>query len=607
MNKASHITNIMVVSVLSVFILLGCYPAPKKPDTIPRGDYEYTKKYISWLIEREMKKHDVKGLSIALVDDQELIWAQGFGYADVASKVPSKKETLYRVGSISKLFTATAIMQLVEDGKINIDTPIQNYLPGFSIKSRFVNSDPITPRNMMTHHSGLPSGWQKGMWNPNPEQFSEVTYKLKDEYTAFPPNHVFSYSNLAVSLLGHVLEKVTGQEFPSYMEKILLNPLGMIHSSFFLNPSNTPLLAKGYLKGKESKILPLRDLPAGGLYSNVMDLSRFMKMVFAEGRSGKKEILKPDTLKEMLKPQNDEIPLDLDFKMGLGWFLSGLNLRNAGKVAWHSGGTRLFHSQFIILPEHKLGVVVLANSSIARSVVDKIALEAMTLALETKIGTRQDEVESMEQTQTILLSKEELGEHSGYYATTMMNIIPVNVEGAQLRTTFQGRTLYLIPQSSGLFKVQYKLLGLVPISLNELKGVSISFAEISGHKILLFHHFGKKVLLGKKIPSFSYSDAWKNRIGSYELMNLDDDVPNFVNVRIRYMDELIIVNFTVPFFSDSEKSLVLKPLSDKEALIFGLGSGMGETIQIGSTNGDEGMKYSGYELGKMEMKRRDAD
>jgi CubicO group peptidase (beta-lactamase class C family) len=108
-----------------VFFLCSCSTAPIKPTSISSGDYEYTKQYVSWLIRKEMKKNDVAGLSIALVDDQRIVWAQGFGYADTANKVPATPETVYQVGSISKLFTATAVMQLSEEGKIDIDQPVQ--------------------------------------------------------------------------------------------------------------------------------------------------------------------------------------------------------------------------------------------------------------------------------------------------------------------------------------------------------------------------------------------------------------------------------------------------------------------------------------------------
>ena len=384
-------TKLSAFIALVVLLLAGCASMPKRPESMTRGDYSSVREYISVLADKEMKEKDVTGLSIALVDDQRVVWAEGFGFADEANRVPATPDTIYRAGSISKLFTATAAMQLVEQGKLDIDRPLQTYLPEFSVKSRFPDAGPITPRTIMTHHSGLPSDYLKGMWADKPEPFEKEVNFLRDEYVAYPPNYVFSYSNVGVTLLGHALERVAGRDFAGYMEASVLRPLGMTHSAFSQAPDSSPLGSKAYLKGDEGDELPLRGIPAGGLNASVLDLARFMQMVFADGRAGERQIIKPETLAEMLRPQNGTVPLDLDFRTGLGWALSGLggiDIRNAGPVAHHSGATLFHRSMLIVLPEHKLGVVVLANSATAGPVVNKVAAEAIKLALEAKTGIK---------------------------------------------------------------------------------------------------------------------------------------------------------------------------------------------------------------------------
>jgi len=376
---------------LLVFLLAGCAGMPTRPESTARGDYSYTKEYITWLIQKEMKGNDVTGLSIALVDDQRVVWAQGFGYADEANRVPATPDTIYRVGSISKLFTATAAMQLVEQGKLDIDKPLSTCLPEFSVKSRFPDAGPITPRTLMTHHSGLPSDFLKGMWTKNPEPFTNVVNLIRDEYAQYPPDFVFSYSNLGVSLLGNAVERIAGRPYASHMDEAVLRPLGMNYSSFSARSDTASPMAKGYRKGKETEEPMLRDVPAGGLHTSVLDLSRFMEMVFARGRAGERRILREETLAEMLRPQNGGVPLDHDFRTGLGWMLTEVGIENAGKVAWHDGATLVYRSQLIILPEQKLGVVVLSNSATAGTVVHKVASEALKLALEAKTGIRQPE------------------------------------------------------------------------------------------------------------------------------------------------------------------------------------------------------------------------
>src|SRR5262249_9066515 len=126
--------------LIAVLVLSCTHGKPQAPTQQTKGDYTYTKEYSTWLIQDEMKKNKVIGLSIALVDDQNLVWSQGFGYADLENKVAATPNTEYRAGSVSKLFTATAAMQLVEQGRFDIDKPLKDYLPEFSVKSRFENT-----------------------------------------------------------------------------------------------------------------------------------------------------------------------------------------------------------------------------------------------------------------------------------------------------------------------------------------------------------------------------------------------------------------------------------------------------------------------------------
>ena len=223
--------------LLSVCIA-GCSGAPTRPESVGRGDYTKVAEYVSALIRHEMKKRDVTGLSIALVDDQRVVWAEGFGYADKAGNVPASPETVYRAGSISKLFTATAAMQLAERGRLDIDRPLGDYLPGFSIRTRFADAAPVTPRSIMTHHSGLPSDYLKGMWTRNPEPFTRVAGYVRDEYAANPPGVVFSYSNLGVTLLGDAIGKVAGRDFASHRPGRDPSPAG--DEPFLLFPVGRP-------------------------------------------------------------------------------------------------------------------------------------------------------------------------------------------------------------------------------------------------------------------------------------------------------------------------------------------------------------------------------
>jgi CubicO group peptidase (beta-lactamase class C family) len=166
-----------------------------------------------------------------------------------------------------------------------------------------------------------------------------MVQNLQNEYVTNPPNYMWSYSNAAMTILGHTVCAVSGVEYSDYIRDEFLRPLGM-HQSFIANlpPADNPLMSKKYRNGVECKLHPFRDIPAGGLCSTVTDMARFMQMIFAGGAINGQHVLNPATIDEMLRVQNENIPLDCDFRMGLGWFrMDGQILDYGGKVAGHGG------------------------------------------------------------------------------------------------------------------------------------------------------------------------------------------------------------------------------------------------------------------------------
>jgi CubicO group peptidase (beta-lactamase class C family) len=578
--------------------------APQKKSAIPhkKNTYAKTKQNISSVISKKMRKRNIMGLSIALVDDQQIVWAEGFGYADKANKKPAAPETVYMVGSISRLFTGIAVMQLAEQGKIDIDRPLKTYLPEFSIKTRYADAGPITPRSVMTHHSGLPITFMKGMWTRNPARLPELrkgytrlVHKITDEYTTSPPNFIFSYSELGMSLLGHMVEKVSGKDFVSYMDESVLGPIGMTHSSFWPTTSINTLLSKVYKKGKEIRPTFNRDLPAASLHSNVLDMSRFMMMVFANGKVGERQILRPETMAEMLRPQNSKVPLDFNLRIGLIWMLNrtGRQLDYAGTAALQDGSIGEFRSMLIILPEHKLGVVLLANSPPISSLL-YIAVRALRSAVEEKTGLTPPKPKP---SPIVSLSNEELRTWEGRYAS-ILGIVSFRVKGKYLQGSLKGNSFRLLPHADGTFSPRYLLFGFIPIKVSVMQNMRLSFAEIEGRKVVTLYSYGMFKGIGEKIQpgSASIPRAWLNRLGAYEIMNAGDDELFFKNIKLRYNSGLLIFDATILMAKNLKASVALAPVSDTEAVIRGLGSFMGETIRVTTVDGKEKLLFSGYEF-----------
>jgi CubicO group peptidase (beta-lactamase class C family) len=176
-----------------------------------------TRLFDAW-IGSQMAYRGLPGMSVGIVDDHDLIWAKGFGYSDVEKKIPATPHTIYRVASVTKLVTATAIMQLRDAGKLHLDDPIATYLPWFTIRQRFPEAPAITIRHLLTHTSGLPRDAAFPYWMdnnfPSREQLIE---SLPNQETVFPPETKWKYSNLALSLAGEIVAVVSGEPYEVYI------------------------------------------------------------------------------------------------------------------------------------------------------------------------------------------------------------------------------------------------------------------------------------------------------------------------------------------------------------------------------------------------------
>jgi CubicO group peptidase (beta-lactamase class C family) len=574
-----------------------------KEEAAATPDYSSVTGELSQLIQAAVEEAGITGLSVALVDDQEIVWSEGFGYADKENGVEATPETVYGVGSISKLFTASAIMQLADQGEIDIDQPLQTYIPEFSVNSRFSGAGPITPRSLMTHHSGLPSDWINGIFAFGDDrdaltrsEFSNLVPEIKQAHVTNPPNTAFSYSNLGYSLLGHTVEQVTGQEFIDYMDEAMLQPMGMDSSSFTLRSDMKPRLSKEYLNGEEQEVIWGRDIPAGSLRTSVEDLSRFMMMVFGDGELGGQRILRAETVAEMLSPQNSDVPLDFDARWGLGWWLIPPGLDYAGKTAWHSGGEGMWNSLLLTLPEHKLGVVLLSNSGEAELVINfKIATTILEEALKVKAGIERPPAEPPD---VVSLPTDELLSYEGLY-TTDLGWMNIRSDGTDLYADVMGQSFKLLPHGEGRFSIE-------GVSARDAQ---VTIKEVNGRTALNLYGLAVGGLgYGERLEPTSISEAWMDRLGSYEITNGKPGFLTFLtDVQLKYENDFLMLDVTR---SDTGEQFVfpIGPLSDDEAVILGLGlRNRGETISVVEVDGEEQLFYSGYlmkKLGTAELLQR---
>ncbi len=346
--------------------------AGAQPQIDPPEAYASAVKALDTFIAQQVRQHRLPALSIALIDDQQTIWAKGFGYQDPQAQIPATAETVYRVGSVSKLFTDLAIMQLVERGQLDIDAPIQKYLPDFRPKN--TSGKAITLRQMMAHQSGLIREPPVGSYfDPTNPPLAKMVESLNGIPLVLPPETKIKYSNAAIATVGYTLEKTQQQPFAAYVRQAILQPLGMKSSDFEPRPELVKNLAKAVMWSYHGREFPaptfeLGMAPAGCMYSTVHDLATFAKVLFREGQLASGRLVKPETLREMFTPQF--APPGTKSGFGIGFSIGEFNgLKRVG----HGGAIYGFATEFALLPSRKLGVVVIASRDVANPVVTRIA------------------------------------------------------------------------------------------------------------------------------------------------------------------------------------------------------------------------------------------
>jgi CubicO group peptidase (beta-lactamase class C family)/D-alanyl-D-alanine dipeptidase len=332
-----------------------------------------------------MADKGLPALSIALVDDQRIVWAEGFGFADPADSIPATAETVHRVGSVSKLFTDIAVMQLVEQGKLDLDAPIQRYLP--DLRPENPQGRPITLRQLMSHRAGLVREPPVGNYfDPDEPSLAATVASLNGTRLVYPSETRSKYSNAGIAVVGYVLERTQGEPFARYLERRVLQPLGMRKSSFEPRPELMRDLAKAQMWTYHGEVFQAPNFqlgmaPAGSMYSTVTDLGRFLSALFAGGRGPGGQILRPKTLRQMWTPQF--APAGQKTGFGIGFALSELE---GHQRIGHGGAIYGFATELAGLPDEKLGVVVVATKDISNAVTTRIADTALRLMLAARAG-----------------------------------------------------------------------------------------------------------------------------------------------------------------------------------------------------------------------------
>ncbi|RDS83725.1 class A beta-lactamase-related serine hydrolase [Dyella monticola] len=316
--------------------------------------------FFDGLVPFALRRTDIAGGVIVVVKDGNVLFAKGYGYADIAHRTPvSTEDTLFRPGSTSKLFTWTAVMQLVEQGKLQLDRDINDYL---DFKIPPYQGKPITLRNLMTHTPGFEDTARDLLPAADTDVNLERYLKTHIPARIFPPGKIVAYSNYGCGLAGYIVQRISGERFDEYIARHIFQPLDMAHSTFAqpLPASLAPLMSKAYTLASDGtpQAFELVDpAPAGAMSTSAIDMAHFMIAQLQDGRYGDTHILEPATTELMHSPQYTPAPGINGFD--LGFYQEN---RNGLRIIGHGGDTVYFHSDLHLLLDKNIGVFMSFNS-----------------------------------------------------------------------------------------------------------------------------------------------------------------------------------------------------------------------------------------------------
>src|SRR6266513_506399 len=351
---------------IALLVTFGA-PVPGKADKI--DDY----------VTAKIKRLHVPGASLAIVRDGHITKAQGYGFANLELRSPATKETVYEIGSTSKQFTATAIMMLVEEGKVRLDDPITKYFTEAPQRWRG-----ITIRHLLTHTSGIQNHVAVPHWldvfrtnlafetTPSRDELLKMFFKLPLEFQA---GETWAYDNTGYYLLGIIIEKASGKSYWQFLDERIFKPLGMRATRNTDPQPIVPNRASGY-EWKNNRfenrpvLLPVIAFSAGSLLSTAEDMAKWDAALYSE------KLVKKSSLDQMWTAALTKDGADAPFNYGFGWFVDSYHGR---RLVQHSGGTPGFSSVIYRFLDDKLTIIILTNHS--DMITDELAIDIAGICL----------------------------------------------------------------------------------------------------------------------------------------------------------------------------------------------------------------------------------
>jgi len=547
---------------------------------------------IDSVINARMVKNHIVGASMAIVDHGKIVYAKGYGFADNRKKIKATDKTVFCIGSITKTFTAMAIMKLHEEGKIDLDKPASYYLPELKIKSIAEIGDILKIRNLLSHTSGLTDGFLNKDMCADEQDIHSIIDDLNQEELVHKTNWKWSYSNVGYDVLGCIIERVSGMKYVDYIRKNFLQKMDMASSDFFDRPNDTTY-SRGYLNDTVQTAEPfMRDVPAGALFCSAPDMANFMKTILNHGEYGSSQIISQASITEMQTDHTDRTVIPNDQKYGYATFIIPMEFKEDslyGDAVGHAGDTYTFHATYFAFPKMDFGVVLLTNSEQGHSFCNAGFVSVFRAWMKYKKGIRLHPAkpEKKHVDPAAQLSTREI---AGDYVTgdEMLNFRRINDNKMLMKQ--KGLQFILKKQEDGTYSATLKILMVYPYPI---KGLGIGFDKIAG-KI-----YAKQINTGNgsgeyiaiKDSTVILPDSWKKTVGKYKMVNACEGNLQGVPQQITIYGNKIWLK--IKFSKKEFETMSFTALDNTYAANDGIDRTGGEIMKI-LPNGH--IYFSGYEM-----------
>ncbi len=567
---------------------------------------ERTKQVLDSTYNALIKKYKVVGMSIAIVDNGEIVYSAGYGFADRENKIAANGKTIYRIGSCTKSFTSLSLLQLQEKRQLNVNNSVREYLPGFRIDNRYGDNNQFTISDMMCHLAGLPCDIGNGFFCDAPPGQDWVVNELNKQTTISPRQYKFAYSNIAYGLLGEVVAARGNVSYENYLKQNVFTPLDMNSTFISPNEKSSKDLSKGYFNDKELKEPLIRDVAAGLIHSNVLDMANYIKMYLNKGSYNGKQVLSPESLSEMEKNRMNDALLSSTENYGYGimtkkaWVKTGKDSAVA-TIIGHGGDTYVFHSDFAYMPGQGVGAVILTNSD--NGVKLRSVNKLLKIYLKEEKGTTLNMNYRNPADSALIAGRETACTAADAMGVYNFGEFTLRVKNTRKVKFKQGpATIVMKEKSPGSlnYKMKARIFGIIPVKIRDQ---AMTFVKVHGDVYVKAINTKSKAIeyIAVKAKPQQLSQSWKEKFGSYTVVNASykcTGCPYGVNDGMRLVlaeSKGFMFIKTKGKTPDLNNTAYLDLLSDKMAVTGGIGRGTGETVRI-LDNGN--IYYSGFEFAK---------